>query len=63
MAGCAIIEALYTFWPVSEITVADRGIREGILLDMMHSSPKGQNRKKRRFRHPYNKNRGKNHDG
>lgn len=63
MAGCAIIEALYTFWPVSEITVADRGIREGILLDMMHSSPKGPNRKKRRFRHPYNKNRGKNHDG
>ncbi|MBQ8871005.1 MAG: hypothetical protein IJ019_06490 [Alphaproteobacteria bacterium] len=26
-----------TFWPISEITVADRGIREGMLLDMMHS--------------------------
>ena len=37
MAGCAIIESLIKFWPVSEITVADRGIREGILLDLMHS--------------------------
>ena len=37
IAGCAIIEALTTFWPISEITVADRGIREGILLDMMHA--------------------------
>lgn len=36
IAGCAIIEALITFWNVSEITVADRGIREGILLDLMH---------------------------
>lgn len=36
ISGCAIIEALMTFWPISEITVADRGIREGILLDMMH---------------------------
>ena len=37
LAGCAIIEALTTYWPISEITVADRGIREGILLDLMHS--------------------------
>ena len=37
MAGCAIIEALLQFWPISEVTVADRGIREGILLDLMHS--------------------------
>ena len=36
IAGCAVIEALMTFWPISEITVADRGIREGMLLDMMH---------------------------
>ena len=36
IAGCAIIESLLTFWPISEITVADRGIREGILLDLMH---------------------------
>ncbi|MBR1605318.1 MAG: Ppx/GppA family phosphatase [Alphaproteobacteria bacterium] len=37
MAGCAIIEAMLKFWPISEITVADRGIREGILLDLIHS--------------------------
>ena len=37
IAGCAIIEGICSFWPVSEITVADRGIREGMLLDMMHN--------------------------
>ena len=61
MAGCAIIEALCSFWPISEITVADRGIREGILLDMMHSrknAPPYYNRhKKRHYRHPFNRNR------
>ena len=37
IAGFAIVEALCSFWPIAEITVADRGLREGILLDMMHS--------------------------
>ena len=41
VAGCAIIEALHSCWPIAEITVADRGIREGILLDMMHSGKDG----------------------
>lgn len=36
IAGCTIIEALTSFWPIAEITIADRGIREGILLDMIH---------------------------
>ncbi len=36
ISGCAIVEALCSFWPISELTIADRGIREGILLDMMH---------------------------
>ncbi len=44
MAGCAIIEALCSFWPISEITVADRGIREGILLDLMHRNQKYPNK-------------------
>lgn len=57
MAGCAIIEGLYSFWPISEITVADRGIREGILLDLMHSQKKNTQKKKWRSRHPYNRNR------
>ncbi len=51
LAGCAIIEALTTFWPISEITIADRGIREGMLLDMMHSHrQKIQYKKKKDFK-------------
>jgi exopolyphosphatase/guanosine-5'-triphosphate,3'-diphosphate pyrophosphatase len=54
MAGCAIIEGLCSFWPIEEITVADRGIREGILLDMMHSN-KSKNfyNKKKKFHPPF----------
>lgn len=63
LAGCAIIEGLYSFWPISEITIADRGIREGVLLDMMHrdsdKKPKINN-KKRRF---FNKNWKKKNEG
>ena len=51
IAGCAIIEGICTYWPVSEITVADRGIREGILLDMMHHA-KMEKPRNRRF-NPY----------
>ncbi len=49
IAGCAIIEGLLSFWPITEITIADRGIREGILLDMMHAD-KQQKKNKRHFR-------------
>ena len=47
IAGCAIIEALLTFWPISQITIADRGIREGILLDLMY------HHHKRKCYHPW----------
>ena len=57
MAGCAIIEALTSFWPISEITVADRGIREGILLDMMHAPKKHFNKKRRKPRYPFSRGR------
>ena len=60
MAGCAIIEALTSFWPISEITVADRGIREGILLDMMHSPKRPFGRKKHKPRYPFSRSRGAN---
>ena len=33
--GCAIFEALSRLWPVPNIRVADRGLREGMLLQMM----------------------------
>lgn len=58
VAGCAIIEALTTFWPISEITVADRGIREGILLDLMHSNrytSKSNKKNKKRGRFPFDR--------
>lgn len=63
LAGCAIIEALTTFWPISEITVADRGIREGILLDMMHAKRNEQQVKKKRGRFPFDRrgNNGRHH--
>ena len=35
LAGCAIIEAILEFWPVQQVRVADRGIREGILRVLM----------------------------
>lgn len=35
LAGCAILEAFHREWPVSRLRVADRGLREGILTEMM----------------------------
>ena len=36
VAGCAILEAIQQCWPVGSLRVADRGIREGMLMDMIH---------------------------
>lgn len=33
--GCAILEAILQEWPVGRLRVADRGIREGLLIGMM----------------------------
>lgn len=35
LAGCAILEAICRMWPVGDLTVADRGLREGMLIDLM----------------------------
>lgn len=35
VAGCAILEAILRRWPVPTVRVADRGLREGILLGLM----------------------------
>lgn len=32
--GCAIFEAISNVWPTGEITIADRGVREGIILSL-----------------------------
>lgn len=35
VAGCAILEALLEYWPMGQVRIADRGIREGILRVLM----------------------------
>jgi exopolyphosphatase/guanosine-5'-triphosphate,3'-diphosphate pyrophosphatase len=35
IAGCALLDAIRRRWPLGRLRVADRGIREGILLEMM----------------------------
>ena len=35
VAGCAILESILDIWPAERLTVADRGIREGILRSLM----------------------------
>jgi exopolyphosphatase / guanosine-5'-triphosphate,3'-diphosphate pyrophosphatase len=35
ISGCAIFEAICRLWPVHDITIADRGVREGIILSLM----------------------------
>lgn len=36
LAGCAILEAICKLWPVGTLRVADRGLREGLLLDLIN---------------------------
>lgn len=38
LAGCAILEAICRTWPVGRLRVADRGVREGILLTLMRGA-------------------------
>jgi exopolyphosphatase/guanosine-5'-triphosphate,3'-diphosphate pyrophosphatase len=44
LPGCAIFEAIRGVWPVGSVTVADRGLREGMLLRMMRSGDRRQGR-------------------
>ena len=58
LSGCAVLEAIYRKWPVSQISVADRGLREGLLIRMMRSD-----RRRNRWRRSSNENgRPNNHD-
>ena len=40
VAGCAIFDALVDVWPINDVRVADRGIREGMLHDLMDKQRK-----------------------
>lgn len=46
LAGAAILQAVQELWPCTRVRVADRGLREGILLSLI--SERGRRRRKRR---------------
>ncbi len=37
LPGCAVFAAIIRFWPASRVVVADRGLREGMLLRMIRA--------------------------
>ena len=53
LAGCAILVAIQRLWPCPRLRVADRGLREGLLTEMMNADNAWQRRP--RF---YRQNRG-----
>ncbi len=50
LAGCAIFEAIARAWPAERLRVADRGLREGILLSLMEADANRNRRRRRRRR-------------
>lgn len=38
IAGCAIYEAISNMWPCERLCIADRGLREGMLMDLMREA-------------------------
>lgn len=58
VAGCAIFDAIVDVWPIGDVRVADRGIREGMLhhlMDEQRSINKAKRRKKNRKRYYLNR--------
>lgn len=39
LPGCAIFAAIHELWQVPHLTIADRGLREGMLMRLMRSMP------------------------
>jgi exopolyphosphatase/guanosine-5'-triphosphate,3'-diphosphate pyrophosphatase len=50
LAGAAILQAVQELWPCTRVRVADRGLREGILISLM--AERGGRRRRRRRRGP-----------
>lgn len=48
LSGCAIFEAIAERWPIERLRVADRGLREGVLLSLMQAKPRRSRRGRRR---------------
>lgn len=54
LAGCAILDAILQYWPCERVRVADRGLREGILTELMMEDGnfgRGETRRPRRRGH------------
>jgi exopolyphosphatase/guanosine-5'-triphosphate,3'-diphosphate pyrophosphatase len=45
MAGAAILTAVQELWPCERVRVADRGLREGLLLSLMSGTGRGRRRR------------------
>ena len=41
LAGCAIFEAIVRTFPFHFITIADRGVREGVIMGLMIEDSQG----------------------
>jgi exopolyphosphatase/guanosine-5'-triphosphate,3'-diphosphate pyrophosphatase len=50
LAGAAILQAVQELWPCERVRVADRGLREGILLTLMNQKASRRRRKRRSAR-------------
>jgi exopolyphosphatase/guanosine-5'-triphosphate,3'-diphosphate pyrophosphatase len=48
LAGCAIMEAVWEVFEDRRLRVADRGLREGLLLSMMHAERPARRRRAKR---------------
>ena len=42
LSGCAVLEAIIRAWPLENLKIADRGIREGILLRLIRKTRRHQ---------------------
>ena len=51
LAGAAILQAVQELWPCERVRVADRGLREGLLLSLMATNHR-RRRSRRRGRGP-----------
>ena len=50
LAGAAILQAVQEAWPCERVRVADRGLREGLLLSLMATPQRRRRRSRRRGR-------------
>jgi exopolyphosphatase/guanosine-5'-triphosphate,3'-diphosphate pyrophosphatase len=48
LAGAAILEAVQAVWPCERVRVADRGLREGVLMSLMGDGRRRGRRRRRR---------------